>query len=209
MSIVEEIDLWLAPRGPQPVEIAVNDDTLEMIPVGGVGDWFKGKLKGILLSYAKPFWTDIKAAIQTRDFAKLADVIDRIGTLAGYAEIAKAISDVFRELAAGNYLAAVEKALAAFRLIASLFPKAEPGGNHIHVSVGTAAAPTDFEAEVDELLDFAFPKPKVGATAVGPDGQPTEFGIIEIAAIGSLIWTAVQAFVAFRKKRKEPAPPVG
>lgn len=180
----------------------MNDDTTEMIPVAGIGDWFKGKIKNILISYAKPFWDDIKAAIQNRDFAKLADVIDKIGTLAGYAEIAKAVSDVFRELAAGNYLAAVEKAIAAARLIMALFPKAEAESGPIRLM----AADASFEAEVDAMLAAAFPAPKVAAT--GDEPPNTEFGIIEIAAIASLLWTAFQ-FIQSRRKKKDQPPLVG
>lgn len=180
----------------------MNDDTEEMIPVGGIGDWFKGKLKNLLLSYAKPFWDDIKAAIQNRDFAKLADVIDKIGALAGYAEIAKAVSDVFREIAAGNYLTAVEKAVAAVKLIVALFPTAEADAGPIRLM----ATDGSFEAEVDALLDLAFPPAKVAAT--GDEPQEVGFGIIEIAAIASLVWTAIQAAQAWRKKRKEQ-PTVG
>lgn len=180
----------------------MNDDTAELIPVAGIGDWFKGKIKSILMGYAKPFWDDIKAAIQNRDFAKLADVIDKIGALAGYAEIAKAVSDVFRELAAGNYLAAVEKAIIAARLIMALFPKAEAESGPIRLM----SAGGSFEAEVDALLDMAFPPAKVAAA--GDEPPKTEFGIIEIAAIASLVWTAIQ-FIQSRRKKKEQPPLVG
>lgn len=180
----------------------MNDDTAELIPVAGIGDWFKGKLKNLLLSYAKPFWDDIKAAIQNRDFAKLADVIDKIGALAGYVEIAKSVSDVFRAIAAGNYLTAVEKAVAAVKLIMALFPTAEAESGPIRLM----ATDGSFEAEVDALLDLAFPPAKVAAT--GDEPQEVGFGIIEIAAIASLVWTAIQAAQAWRKKRKEQ-PVVG
>lgn len=207
MTIVEEITAWLDRHHPPSPRDDAMDDTEELIPVAGVGDWFKGKIKNILLAYAKPFWDDIKAAIQNRDFDRLADVIDKIGALAGYVEIAKAVSDVFRELAAGNYLAAVEKAIVAVRLILAMFPKAEAESGPIRLM----AADATFEAEVDAMLNAAFPPPTLKAAGdgseVGPDGKPVGFGIIEIAAIASLIWTAIQ-FIRSRREKKVP-PVVG
>lgn len=198
MTTIEEIDQWLSPRSHHTGETPMNDDTAELIPVAGIGDWFKGKIKNVLIAYAKPFWDDIKAAIQNRDFAKLADVIDKIGALAGYAELAKAVSDVFRELAAGNYLTALEKAIAAVKLIVALFPKVEADAGPIRLM----AADASFEAEVDALLDMAFPPAKVAAT--GDEPPKTEFGILEISAIiGAIIQIA--RFIIDRRKDKAVA----
>lgn len=176
-------------------------------------DFFKNKVKDIAMSYAKPFLSDIKTAIANRDFEKLADVTKRLSAIVGYAEVGALIAAVFSDIGAGNYTAAIKDGVTAFEAIYALFPKPSPApapAPHMTVS-GTA--PTcvidDVEAEVkkaiDSFLDFidGGNAAKVKGTAPAGDGNdtPAQFGIIESAAILSLVWTGIQMIRARRQKK--------
>lgn len=186
----------------------MNDDTAELIPVAGIGDWFKNQLKGVLLRYLAPYWNELKAAIQARDFGKLAEIIERAGTLAGYAEIAKAVADVFRAVQAGDWLTVAKNVLALVEMILPYFQKANVSEAEVIRLMTATGTMTTAEGEIVAFVDAVFPDTTVVTKAgdepsIGPDGKPVGFGFMEIAAIASIIWTAIQMGAAWRKKRKE------
>jgi hypothetical protein len=186
----------------------MTDDTAELIPVAGIGDWFKGRIKSILMAYAAPYWTDLKAAIQSRDFGKLADLIEKIGTLSGYVEIAKAAADVFRALQSGNYTLAVRKVLDLIDLVLPYFQRDAANGSEAIRLMTTQGTLTTAEGEIVAFVDAIFPSG--GTTVSAKDGEPQKTeGIIEIAAIASLIWTGFQIFMSWSRKRKDQPPTVG
>lgn len=181
-------------------------ENAEPIPVGGIKDWAKGQVKNILLSYLKPYWEEAKTAIETRDWNKIADIIDKGAALAGYIEVGKAFSEIFRAIAAGDYVGAFEKGIAAAKLIYALFPKpaSKPSGPNITVSASADPA----EHEINDLVDcmFSAPAPTLTASAdevqLDADGKPAKFGFMEIAAILSIGWTISQ-WVRQRRQDKQ------
>lgn len=166
--------------------------------VGGVQDWFKGKIKSILLSYAKPYWDEIQTAIQNKDYAKLAGVVEQIGNLAGYATLGLAVGKVLRDVAAKDWFTAAKDAVSAVEMVVALFPKPTPstapdGSPGIHLPV-VGAGP---DAEIDHLADAMF-----APAVVGADQNPPQvgFGIVEVAAIISIVVSAVNFVRARRQK---------
>lgn len=165
--------------------------------VGGVQDWFKGKIKSILLSYAKPYWDEISAAIQNKDYAKLADVVENIAKLAGYVPLGLAVGKVLRDVAAKDWFTAAKDAVSAVEMIVALFPKPTPstapdGSPGIHLPVmGTGP-----DAEIDHLVDAMFAPSVVGDS---PGSPPEVKGVVEICAVIS----AVIAFASFIRQRRQ------
>lgn len=184
-------------------------ENAESIPVAGVKDWMKNQLKNILLSYAKPYWTDLKTAWQNKDFAKLADVVVNISTLAGYAAVGTAIADVLRSVATGDYLTAIEKAISAVRTILALFPPApapKPADSGGVITVSASADPV--EREIHDAVEAAFASAPALLTATADDvqldadGKPVQFGFMEIAAIVSICYTVGQ-WIRQRRQDKQ------
>lgn len=174
------------------------------VPVEGVKDWFKEKIKGVLLSYAKPYWDDIKAAITGRDFGKLADIVDKIGAVAGYVELAKKISDLLRAFSAKDWADILRKAADLAEVVIALFkssPTPQPANGGIMVSSDPVSL------EISETVDrlFGDMPPVVGDSGdeqppLGPDGKPQEAGfVLEAAAIISAIF----AFLRWREERRK------
>lgn len=212
MTTIEEIDSWLSPRGFHHLETTVNNDTAEFLPAEGISDWLKGGLKNLILGRVKPYLDGAKSALLAGDFDKLGDVLaDALG-LIGFSAEGKQLDELFDAIASKSPAKILREIGDTFYFAAAKIDGV-PFVPPVSITVGSAAevwtAPTSDQlvSEIDAVL--AGRAAVVGTTGshLAPDGQPTEFGIIEIAAIASLVWTAIQ-FIQSRRKKKEP-PVVG
>lgn len=210
MSIVEEIDLWLAPRGPQPLESPVKDDTAEFQPAEGISDWLKGGVKNLILGRVRPYLDGAKSALLAGDFDKLGDVLEDALGLIGFTAEGKQLDELFDSIASKSPSKILRELGDTFYFAAAKIDGV-PFVPPVSITVGSAVevwtAPTSDQlvTEIDHVLAGRDARAAVvGATGTdpGPDGQPTEFGIIEISAIiGALIQIA--RFIQDRKKKKQ------